>query len=162
MAWKGEFTNRDASTQVKGTVSIPLMSDDDENNEFEINIVLDDGHESEEAEELRLRMVKDGVPRIKKLIVDKFIVKFRSGEYMESLTNADVKSLASVKDLPKAIIEEPKSAVVESNRHAKSTLDKYEIVKVINQSAYSKYVVIIEWIDTLLELNLQKIRRQSS
>lgn len=84
LSWKGELKgkDKDSSTKVRGKLKMPYISDENDFDEFEISVSLDDSYKSEEAEVLKRRMQKEGVPQIKKLVAEKFVKELRAGAHV--------------------------------------------------------------------------------
>lgn len=83
LSWRGELTDdKGETTKVRGKVKMPYISDENNHDEFDITCTLDDTYKSQEAQQLKDHMQKEGLPIIKDIVAEKFVKELRAGAHV--------------------------------------------------------------------------------
>jgi serine/threonine protein kinase len=130
LSWAGTYQENNVSVSAAGTITLSFKDDDSDSN-FDINISLNEDQDSEESYITKQHMLTEGANSIKKLC-SKFVSEINDGVYMESFTNAEVRSLSSNPKVPS------QTSPILQKAHKRRALEKYEIIRVIGQGPYGK------------------------
>ncbi|KAL0490919.1 activator of 90 kDa heat shock protein ATPase [Acrasis kona] len=79
--WRGEIKNGEEETKARGKVKMPYISDENDFDEFDVEVTLDDTYKTAEAFKLRNR-VKQAAPIIKKIVAEQFVKELRAGAHV--------------------------------------------------------------------------------
>jgi len=80
--WRGEIKNGEEEAKARGKVKMPYISEENDYDEFDVEVTLDSTYKTAEAIKLRNIMLKEGGPIIKKLVAEKFVKELRAGAHV--------------------------------------------------------------------------------
>ncbi len=82
LSWRGEIKHDDTTTKVRGKVKMPYISDENDYDEFDLSATIDDSYKSKEAADIRSIMAKEGLPKIRNIVAEKFVKELRAGAHV--------------------------------------------------------------------------------